>query len=121
MLTNVLNAENVTRHLHEKPVHTRYGKYKNNKVTQVETSCFIKFKNKIKDLFKATKRIVNRAIVKVEDFLYTAGTKISNSLEKMCEKVKNIKTPIRKNYVDVNILGYNAKIGKNAKVKDLFK
>ena len=104
-----------------KPLQVKYGRHKGNRVTKAEPSCFAGFASKVKDVLSAGKRIAKRIIRKIEDCLYTAGIKINDFCEEMYTKVKNIKTPFRKNYVDVNIAGCHAKIGRQARVQDLFK
>jgi hypothetical protein len=100
--------------------HPTHGNYQGRRASKAETSCFTSIRNKFDSFFQATKRLANRVIEKIEDFLYSAGTAISESAQAACDYVKNIETPFKRNYFKMNIGGYNIQAGRNRTVEELF-
>jgi hypothetical protein len=100
--------------------HPTHGNYQGRRASKAETSCFINIKNKLNSFFQAAKRLANRVIEKIEDFLYSAETAISESAQSAYDYVKNIETPFKRNYFKMNIGGYNIQAGRNHTVEELF-
>ena len=96
------------------------GYYQGRTASKAETSCFVNIKNKIKDFFKAVKRLASRAIEKVKDALRFVETAIIESSKEIYDKVKDFKTPFRKNYFDIKLGKHHLKADRPATVGELF-